>query len=531
MGITILHTRPFLPFWHHKLLLICLVGLFSVCVQGQTPQRHTVEKGETLYGIARKYRLSAEQITQWNPALKDGLKAGMELSLTPPLPASYTVVQGDTWYGIARKLGRTSEELKALNPGLSELKPGQTLRLNGPAFSLDKVHEAASATLAAAAPVVRQPKPEGTCDLAVVLPFYLDKNNFAVPEIPEGSTEDIAPAPTAVSAKSEPALEFLLGLQLALDSLGRSGWKGTVRVLDAPTDSADFAAWISEGYTDGARVVVGPFHAQHQALLAERCRSKGQAYVAPFAQQGKMLLNNSGAGKIQASATTQMESLAASLGAASNNRQVMMVHNNLKKEKSLAEAFRAAFKSMGSKDSLREWIYKTGGWSGLKNKLSATKNNILVVTSNDQAFVSDLLAKLSSMDPMPTVQVLGTEAWLSYDNLEIELLCQLKVRLPSNTFVHYTRPEVANMLRTFREAYHTDPSRVGFVAYDLGLYVLPSLLESGADGWKKLDGKTAMGIQNRWRFQQSSPESGYENHGTWILEYRNEDLIPIDPQP
>jgi len=208
-----------------------------------------------------------------------------------------------------------------------------------------------------------------------------------------------------------------------------------------------------------------------------------------------------------------------------------MVHNNLKKEKSLAEAFRAAFKSMGSKDSLREWIYKTGGWSGLKNKLSSTKNNILVVTSNDQAFVSDLLAKLSSMDPMPNLQVLGTEAWLGYDNLEIETLCRLNVRLPSNTYVSYARPEVTSMLKAFREAYHTDPSRVGFVAYDLGLYALPSLLEGGPEGWKKLDGKMGMGIQNRWHFMQSSPESGYENHGTWILEYRNQDLIPIENQP
>jgi LysM repeat protein len=530
MGINPLATEPFSIRLHHKLLLICLLGILSYRVIAQVPPVHKVEKGETLYGIARKYHLSTDQITLWNPTIKDGLKAGMELSLTPPPPAVYSVVVGDTWYGIGRKLGRPAEELKALNPGVSELKPGQTLRLNGTAFSSDKMYEAASTT-AASTPVVRQPKPEGNCDLAVVLPFYLDKNNFALPEITEESTEETQPKPPAVASKSEPALEFMEGLQLALDSLGRTGWKGTVRVLDAPTDSSDFAAWISEGYTDGARVVVGPFHAQHQALLADRCRSKGQAYVAPFAQQGKLLLNNSGAGKVQASATTQMESLAASLGSAPANRQVMMVHNNLKKEKSLAEAFRAAFKSMGSKDSLREWIYKTGGWSALKNKLSSTKNNILVVTSNDQAFVSDLLAKLSSMDPMPNIQVLGTEAWLSYDNLEIKMLCQLKVRLPSNMFVPFARAETVHMLRAFREAYHTDPSRVGFVAYDLGLYVLPSLLESGPDGWKKLDGKMGMGIQSRWRFMQSSPESGYENHGTWVLEYRNEDLIPLDPQP
>jgi lipoprotein YgeR len=87
---------------------------------------HILQKGETLYGISRKYNVPAETILSWND-LKDPdkLQAGQKLRI----PDVYTVIKGDTFYGIARKLLVPVDDLMEANKisGNAKLKVGQTL--------------------------------------------------------------------------------------------------------------------------------------------------------------------------------------------------------------------------------------------------------------------------------------------------------------------------------------------------------------------------------------------------------------------
>lgn len=65
---------------------------------------HIIEKGETLFGIARKYNVSADQLRKWNHLENDGIKAGLKLIVAEnnttvktesikPVPKSEPVVQ------------------------------------------------------------------------------------------------------------------------------------------------------------------------------------------------------------------------------------------------------------------------------------------------------------------------------------------------------------------------------------------------------------------------------------------------------
>ncbi|WP_062327721.1 M23 family metallopeptidase [Treponema endosymbiont of Eucomonympha sp.] len=105
---------------------------------------HTVQKGETLYSISRKYALSVDELCRLNSISRDAiLKTGQKLSVpskedvsgsaaTPEsarAKVSYKVQKGDTLYGVAKKYGLSVAELRQQN-GLDEsnvLKAGQTL--------------------------------------------------------------------------------------------------------------------------------------------------------------------------------------------------------------------------------------------------------------------------------------------------------------------------------------------------------------------------------------------------------------------
>lgn len=129
--------------------------------QDKTFVRHRVAPGETLYGLARRYKVSVEQIMEANPGIKGALVTGQEVLIprvravlppasgaaTKPAPAAsgsarslptdaagnhvYKVQPGQTLFAVARKFGVSASALQKYNskqlPANGAVKAGQTL--------------------------------------------------------------------------------------------------------------------------------------------------------------------------------------------------------------------------------------------------------------------------------------------------------------------------------------------------------------------------------------------------------------------
>ena len=97
--------------------------------------RHDVAKGDTLYGISRQYGVSIDELCRENGITSSSvLKIGQTLkipsaSAVPASTETYIVQKGDTMYGIAKKLGVSVDTLNILNQlsGSSLIKVGQEL--------------------------------------------------------------------------------------------------------------------------------------------------------------------------------------------------------------------------------------------------------------------------------------------------------------------------------------------------------------------------------------------------------------------
>jgi len=64
-----------------KVTGLLLVSLLLASAAQANPMTYVVEKGDTLYGIAKQHSLTIDQLKQWNGLTSDQLKIGQELTL------------------------------------------------------------------------------------------------------------------------------------------------------------------------------------------------------------------------------------------------------------------------------------------------------------------------------------------------------------------------------------------------------------------------------------------------------------------
>ncbi|BCY29558.1 LysM peptidoglycan-binding domain-containing protein [Flavobacterium okayamense] len=129
------------------LKVLFLVLFFSSCIANTVKQdpylRHTIEKGETVYSISKKYNVTPFDIYRLNPDAKEGIKENTTLLIPKAISTASTstnddgaaevtthkVAKKETLYSLAKQYSVSVADLKEWNPDVEKngLKIGQDL--------------------------------------------------------------------------------------------------------------------------------------------------------------------------------------------------------------------------------------------------------------------------------------------------------------------------------------------------------------------------------------------------------------------
>lgn len=497
---------------------------------------HTVQRKETLFSISREYGVKINDLIDANPGKTQNLHTGTILHI--PVSKSSTanpeyleparndtfmvhqVVKGETAYSLAKRYGITLDSLSNANADFQTgLKIGQWIVIPKYRESfLTKMDSLSVDTTQSNLDYPTGRKSKYT--IALMLPFELALNDSLDRSLEAGNELYIL---------TEIALAYYRGALIALDSLKQLGLNADVYVYDIGEDIVNARETMRRPEMRKMDIIFGPMHKTSLAIVSEKTKDNHIYLVSPNSFSNQIFEENPYFMRADASLETLIRYLANYVAIQHQHDNVLMINSEIAKEWKLRKAFKINYnKAVGTfpndwSDSIRSVNIDITKPEGVLKWLRKDTLNVLVVPSNDLAFVSDFMTRLSRVNKAYRIQVYGLVNWLRFDNIDAVYKNRFHLRLVAPSFVDYDSPRVIAFLKEYRKRYGMEPSKYayGFLGYDLTLFFGKRLLNEGLAFPKSFEDTEMYGVAGNYRFGRSTTGEGFENKSVFILEYDN----------
>jgi LysM repeat protein len=507
-----------------------------------------VEKGQTLYSIAKTYNQTIEEIYSINPEAKSGIKEGQLIRVNKESVATeiietnyidYEVRKKETLYSISKKHDLEVADILTLNPDVEKngLKDGQIIKL-----PLNKKEKKDSSkkdtrkdvnvdkeTVAVLIPdsqiVVKDLKEsfssKSDCDkeqdnktvnVALFLPFCNERNrNLEVDKLAK-EEESFFPGTKFI--------EFYEGLLLAIDSIRKEGVSVNIKVFDTRNDSTTIANLLNKNELGILDLIIGPVNPVNISLVSEYSKENRIPMVCPFGVKHEQLNENPYLFSVLPSNTKQNYELLRFIIDKYPNKNYLVIHSDKKDELENVAVFKRELTTIIPETDLMYKELMFTNLSGLDASLRTDTLNIIYIPSSDQATVTGIISKLSLKAKKYRMVVIGMPSWRRYDNIDLEYFHRLNTHTYTNAYVDYSSISVNNFIREYRFMYKAEPSNpFSYLGFDATYYFIHAIQKYGKEVIECIPNFKMKLLQTEFNFDRLSPESGFENKTVFIIKY------------
>ncbi len=515
-----------------------------------TSDFYTVQAGETLFSLSKRFEISIDELKLLNPELSSGLKAGQIIRLKHQQPVEnnqfitvkdtsvsyiyHRVRRGETIYSIARKYNIDVNDVTRYNPqALGTIKVRQILQIPVYTISTKEIvrevpQDASSETQEEQATenlsVDCRPDPETDkiYKIALMLPFFLDT---AEEFIYSDSTMMMTPSNINMSFEF---MQFYFGAMLAIDSLSNLGLKSKIYVYDVNNTPESLNSVLVRPELSKMNIIIGPLYSGSFDRVAKFAGEHHIWIINPLSPRNDFLQNNPFVVKAQPAAEDQVKLIGSYIKNHFHNSNILIVRqfsfSNVEQAQSL--------KVQLADNKVQEVVYLRDSLPGIVRRLDKNRENVIIGLSDDKVFVIDLVRKLNDIRSDYRITCFGLQEWEDY-SLESDHIVNLNLHLPSRGFINYDAEQVKQFIRSFRCKYNTEPipDRFAYVAFDVVWYFLYALMKFGNDFGDCLPTFKYRGVQIPFVFE-SNDLNGMENKGLTIYRidnFRKTEVYPARP--
>ena len=480
-----------------------------------------VEKGETIYGIAVKNNTSVSVLYELNPGLlENGLKVGQPINIPvngevktqtadtskKTKPKTIVVQPKQTIYNIAKTNNVSQEQLMEWNPDLKNgLKDGSTLIVG---YSYEKVpfndNSAPKPIENTSAPVKKGidlslPNDGSTRDLVLLLPFNIANNNFNNPSINQSIKEDVFLNMT---------LDFYSGAKLAIEDLKSKNYnlnikfvdsKETNRALDVNTLKGDFDFSATD-------VIIGPFFQKNVDAVSEAFKNQQTIIVSPLStEKGKPFPR-----QVHTMPNAEIVKKEMLEYVISKQERVVAITDG---KKTSSQYFSTNYPAI---TILSVTTDEKVSPTVLKNLLSETETNYIVYDATSLTTTIELINTLKSLQKEFKIQLVSLEKLDVLESSDVEMndLIALKYTFPSVTNDASSNKK-EKFVKEYKAVYGKNPSRFATRGYDVTYDIITRMFESDEDS--NIFDYGSQQIENK--FAYINENGGVYNNAVFILQY------------
>ncbi len=494
-------------------------------------ETHKVVKGETMYGITKKYNVTEKELNDLNPELKSGIKEGQTLKIfkkktivfqpinviNPDVLYNWhTVEQSETSYSISKKYNITLEQLAKLNPEISTgLKLGQKLKINLKTEVL--LQNITSDTVAIDTNLVFQPKKK-TYRIGIFFPFRLN-------ELDLFSVDELVIKKLNFPQVQQITIDLLEGIKQAADSLQDKDFKLEFVYVDTgEKDSISAEKPCNEQLIKSLDLIIGPLYTSYFKNVSQ-CAAKLQVpIVSPLSTQNKILFENPLASKTTCSNSTLIEALAEFVADSFRTHNIVILNTGSFKDQGSIKIFKNKYAELmlAKYNNTTDTVMEAKFIQGAKNAYNPNKKNYYILLSENEVIVSDMMTSLSQfIGEKKEITLIGMKKWIALDNLDPEYFNRFSLLYAAPSFINFADSRVKLRTIDYRKKYVTDPDEYFFTGYDLGIYYFSLLKETGPAFIASLDQAKRKGLTMGFDFYRPSNKTGFENKSIQIIRYKD----------
>lgn len=459
-------------FIRKAIVALMLAMPLGVMAQGTTQWRdiHKVKRHETIFGIAREYDITIDELINANPEMREKgyeLKKGAELFI----PYSKTASKSDT----GNK--NTQPERNTAN--------GQTQ----PSAVKSSV-----------------PQEQSVVRIGVMLPF-LDHSS-------EGTR----------------MIEYYRGVRAALDTLGKEGIKTEVNLWNLNKDSVVAKVLAHNLEIAKQDVILGPLYTSQVHTLAEYCRKNGVRLVMPFSITADDATTNPNVYQIyQSDSQLAGSSIGAFIERFARTHRPIFINCNTPADGKYAftKALRETLEARGLKPELTDINTPL---SEFAKHFSQTQPNVIILNSAAYKPLERVFEKLDSLrkiDPSLIISTYGYNEWFIYQpNLEKDYF-KYNVHIPTTYYFSRTSDRVESFESDYKKRYGKGMNpdclpRMALLGYDHTMFFVRGISKYGKDFVgtdKQSTGFKPM--QSRLEFKRLG-KGGYQNTNFQIIRFKTD---------
>ncbi len=527
---------------------------------------HILKPGETIYFLSRTYNVTENEIVEGNPGIDiTKLSVGTEIAVPKKVIPSdskkgdtqekkyflHKVAEGESLASIANKYGLSTRELKRENRDVRIALVGDYIRIPGVKAEEPQVTEAVKPEVFV--PVVVEVLPEviapagqtevknleGTLNVALLLPFYLQENaergSIDTTTATKGNTFNVASRKEDewIYPRSLDFVEMYQGILLAADTLSALGLNINLYPFDIKSDTFELSRLIRSGKLSKMDLIIGPVYSHNLSMVATYAGKLDIPVVSPVS-----LLNNSvltgNPELFLANPTLEVSQQALAKKASEYyDKNFVFIHSDSTYTDQDASRLKNLILSeLGYKIPRSEIKFNEVLFSGLSmfdndsgsriaQALSDKTENIVIIATEDAPVISKAIVDLHNLSRRYDIKVFGYSELSENDNLDPKLFFDLGLMLYAPSHIDYSAGNVVKFNSDFRKKFLAEPVEKSYAwqGYDIGYYFFSGLAMHGRKFIKDPSVHNPILLQTEFNFLRRQPDDGFENQKQYLIRY------------